>query len=103
MTVFRGYADSSGWLERIKSGAANNSLTNPTFGALQDLLYSFDLQGNVSSRSDRSASQTTNEAFGYDKLQRLTGAVRNGVAESMTYYNTGNIKSKWHDGHPPHR
>ncbi len=55
MTVFRGYADSSGWLERIKSGAANNSLTDPTFGELQDLLYSFDLQGNVSARSDRNA------------------------------------------------
>jgi RHS repeat-associated protein len=95
MTVFRGYAENSGWLTQIKSGAQSNGLTSPTFGALQDLVYSYDLQGNVMSRSDRSASATTNEAFRYDRLQRLTGTVRNGISESMGYFSSGNISSKY--------
>ncbi len=95
MTVFRGYAEDSGWLKQIKSGAQSNGLTSPTFGVLQDLLYTHDLQGNVMSRSDRSASGTTNEAFSYDKLQRLKATVRNGITEPMAYFSSGNISSKY--------
>jgi hypothetical protein len=60
-------------------------------------LYSYDLQGNVSTSSDRS-STIVNEAFSYDTLQRLLSSTRNGTAEPMTYYNTGNIKSKYNLG-----
>ena len=37
----------------------------------------------------------TNEAFSYDQLQRLSSTTRNFVPEAMTYYNTGNIKTKY--------
>lgn len=62
-----------------------------------DMLYSYDLRGNLESRTDNMTSQQ--EIFGYDDMNRLTNwdIYRNGALvkeNSLTFDGQGNIMTK---------
>jgi RHS repeat-associated protein len=70
-----------------------------TAGALQNLAYSYDAVGNITSMVDSVNSQT--QSFGYDFLDRLTSASASGEPASGGYSdvydystNTGNLAYK---------
>ena len=62
-------------------------------GSVQDLAFSYDLIGNVTSRSDQ--LRGLSESFGYDGLNRLISSqVAGHAASQFTYDSLGNITSK---------
>ncbi|MBO9661427.1 RHS repeat-associated core domain-containing protein [Dokdonella sp.] len=72
---------------------------SPTAGILQDLRYTYDKIGNVTSRIDNNGSRLAVETFSYDALQRLlTASVGDGLqtsfVRSQTYDVQGNIQTK---------
>ncbi|MEZ4711505.1 MAG: hypothetical protein R3A44_30205 [Caldilineaceae bacterium] len=70
--VYNGWSTQGGRLQQIKSGPPAN-LT-----ALQQMTYSYDTRGNVSSIVDANAGGTQTQSFGYDSLNRLTSAGASG-------------------------
>ena len=64
-------------------------------GELQDLSYTWDVLGNLTTRTDMTGSRTLTETFTYDTLNRLTQSqVGSNTAQTVTYDALGNIKSK---------
>lgn len=83
----RAYDAVTGWLKTIQSGAGGGT-------GVQDLAYTWDLVGNLSSRRDVNQSNLT-ETFFYDNLYRLDYSQLNGVTNlDMAYDALGNITSK---------
>jgi RHS repeat-associated protein len=77
----------SGTVQMIKSGPANDP------SATQNLSYSFDRLGNLTSRTDN--RQQLTELFQYDNLNRLTSAkVNSRDAQTVQYDRLGNITFK---------
>ena len=77
------------------------TISNPTFGTLSDLAYTFTdpvtgkNNGNVHSIADQLNSSRT-QNFGYDQLNRLTSAQTSGTAWGNTYFMDawGNLTQK---------
>lgn len=95
MLTERSYDPKTGRLLTIQSGG----------GLTQDLTYTYDVLGNMTSRHDTTASMNYGdgrdllEMFAYDRMQRLlTSTVTTGLmlppSLSMTYDNEGNILSR---------
>ena len=64
-------------------------------GELQDLSYTWDVLGNLTTRTDITGSRTLTETFTYDTLNRLTQSrVGSNTAQTVSYDALGNIKSK---------
>ena len=67
----------------------------------QDLGYTWDVLGNLTTRTDTTdttGTRTLTESFTYDTLNRLTSSqVGTGTAQTVTYDALGNIKSKGGD------
>jgi len=80
---FRTYDHETGDLTSIRT-------TGPS-GDVQNLTYSFDAIGNLTSRADGVMAIT--ETFGYDNLNRLT-SVQGPANKTYTYDTIGNLKSK---------
>lgn len=91
----RTYDPKTGRLLTIQSGG----------GAAQDLSYTYDVLGNMTSRRDRTGAQLygsrrdLREQFAYDGLQRLTtSTVTSGLATppslALTYDGEGNIQTR---------
>ncbi|MEX0941679.1 MAG: FG-GAP-like repeat-containing protein [Pseudomonadales bacterium] len=85
LTSQRGFDADTGYLNSIVSLS----------GVLQDLAYSFDELGNLTSRSDTTYTNNFTESFFYDDLNRLT-ATSSATASNLTltYDAAGNITSK---------
>ena len=87
-------ANGQGRLQQIRSGLP------ATPDSLQDLRYTYDAVGNVSTISDYRAGPPQTQTFGYDTLERLTSAsVASGTgglySETYTYTSTsGNLDTK---------
>lgn len=82
----RSYDVATGRLKGITTGVGTGS-------DIQYLQYSYDSIGNLSSRTD--VNQDLLETFGYDDLNRLTGATIVGVGtRSYQYDSIGNITYK---------
>jgi len=69
----------------------NSIRTTGSAGLIQDLGYSFDVRGNLLSRTDN--RQVLTETFDYDTLNRLT-AVHGVAPKTFTYDVLGNITFK---------
>lgn len=82
-----GFDAVTGWIgvrQTSSSGLTNN---------LQNLVYQWDKNGNLSQRQD--VRQSITEAFSVDALNRVTGSTRNGTTNlTVTYDATGNITGK---------
>lgn len=99
LTQQRQYNEVTGRLARIVTGTwANNQIQS----AVQNLSYVFDAQGNLLSRKDE-RTNGREEAFVYDRLNRLTEARLSGVSPTpgantttltLSYDTLGNICSK---------
>ncbi|MEX0941675.1 MAG: RHS repeat domain-containing protein [Pseudomonadales bacterium] len=85
LTSQRGFDADTGHLNSIVSLS----------GVLQDLAYSFDELGNLTSRSDTTYTNNFTESYFYDALNRLT-ATSSATANNLTltYDAAGNIKTK---------
>lgn len=89
IAINRAYSANTGRISTIQAGTSN-SVANFTYG--------FDLLGNLTSRADGNLS--TNEAFCYDALNRLTyysgvsGNCQGSGYKSVTYNSIGNIATK---------
>lgn len=82
------YDAASGRLKEIRSGPAGNA-------SIQNYAYTWDRVGNLTQRQDLVQNPPVSETFGYDQLNRLVSASRNGAATlSMSYSLDGNIESK---------
>ena len=87
LTTIRGIEPRTGFLETLQSGPASN------ITARQNLEYTWDKAGNLTSRQDLNQSLT--EAFQYDDLHRLTRVTRNAVETlGLAYDFNGNITSR---------
>jgi len=75
------------------------SLTDAGTSALQDLTYAYDAANNVSSITDGVTSGSS-QTFGYDALDRLTGAAGAYGSLGYTYDSVGNRLSHSFDGSP---
>jgi RHS repeat-associated protein len=79
-----GFDPKTGRILSIRAGAG---------AALQDFAYTYDLLGNVTSRSD--ANHGVTESFTYDNLNRLTTAtISADISKSFSYNAIGNLLSK---------
>ncbi|MEO8018728.1 MAG: FG-GAP-like repeat-containing protein [Pseudomonadota bacterium] len=81
-----GFDQTNGRLYTVQTG---------TNSATQNLTYTWDRVGNLTSRRDN--NQGIAETFGYDAIYRLTSVQRNGVTTTTMAYDTagiGNVVSK---------
>ncbi|GAA0711102.1 toxin TcdB middle/N-terminal domain-containing protein [Dokdonella soli] len=90
-TQERAYDDNTGRLTRQLAQSAS--------GLLQDFGYSYDLVGNLTSRTNRREAVGVTETFTYDALQRLrqgvvTSAGQTTFARTQSYDAEGNIAYK---------
>ena len=81
-----------------KSGRLCSVFTNSTSNVLQDLTYSYDDFGNLTSRAKMTGTKQL-ESFKYDNFNRLEEIrLNNTVKGVINYDNYGNIQSKVNDG-----
>jgi RHS repeat-associated protein len=81
-----GFDQTNGRLYSVQTG---------TNSATQNLSYTWDRVGNLTSRRDN--NQGISETFGYDAMYRLTSVQRNGVTTATMVYDAagiGNVASK---------
>jgi|GEM_PF-1039312 len=80
----------------------SNIKTNNNQGVvLQDLIYKFDANGNVTSLTDNITARRNNRQFHYDGLDRLTEELKNNaVVSSYDYNSIGNMTYKSEMGVP---
>lgn len=84
ISVVKTYDPAKGTLNSIRS-------TGPGGTAVQDLAYTFDVLGNLLSRTDQ--IQNVSETYQYDTLNRLT-AVAGPSAKTLQYNEIGNLVAK---------
>lgn len=83
----RAYDAVTGLLKTIQSGVGGGT-------GVQNLAYTWDLVGNLSSRKDVNQSNLT-ETFYYDNLYRLDYSQLNGITNlDLSYNSLGNISTK---------
>lgn len=88
------YDQASGRLQAIRSEADGYPIS------IQDYSYEWDATGNLLSRRSRLAGTSHLEEFGYDALNRLVQARRNGMQSlALSYSRDGNILSRSDVGH----
>lgn len=91
--VIKAYDDARGWQDSVQATVLAGATV------LQDLSFSFDAVGNLTSRTDASRKagggyKNATENFGYDDLNRLLTVTGAGPNLTMTYDATGNITNK---------
>ncbi|GAP72169.1 RHS repeat-associated core domain-containing protein [Candidatus Symbiothrix dinenymphae] len=75
----------------------NQILLKNGASVIDDVNYTFNaMTGNLTQRND--VTNSKDEAFGYDNLNRLTTITQSGVPKSVTYEANGNIKTKFDVG-----
>lgn len=80
----RTYNSADGTLTGIATGTSAGS------GTVQNLSFTYDGLGNLTSRTDTLHS-SVNETLTYDSLNRLTNSTKQG---SISYFDNGNVKRK---------